>query len=608
LDRGVWLPWDYNNETRIKDNWGSSSDGLTFVGRIKKGVSASQAEQILTPLAHDTWISNVADTPFFKGWSVDIEAYSFKDAIIGDSKRMLIFLITGVIGLVMIASANIANLFMSRTAEQQRQLAIFAAIGAKKSHLFRSLLAESSLLMLVSILVALAISSSGFYLMQTQFDQILPRVSELTLTFFTFGAAAVFAGLFALIFALISSRMINYRALNTTLQSSGKGTGVQVSKRFRQVLVVTQVAIATLLVFANIGLFNVSVDVINEPLGFNVDNMVNISVARPESLTDEEVAAAMASIKEKLLQLPQVQSVSHAHSPLDRFPSISLTDEVTNISFSPEYKDTDPTYFNQIGQALIAGNLMTEADIREETNASVVNEVFAKNLSPDGNVLGMKLRSSGFTFTVVGVVKNVKLPGQSESEIGNRIYLPVYSALSQLNLKLSPNQTITREQVIATIKDVSNSYSLFRFQVLSQKKDDQLFTQRSTATSTSTLTIITLFLAGVGLYGILSYSTQARRFEIGTRMAIGAKRNNLIGLIVRDNTTVIAIGILMSLVTMLTIYILNKESLASYVDMSLISAFAATLIAISSLALFACYWPLRKYINNPAIHLLRGNE
>jgi ABC-type antimicrobial peptide transport system permease subunit len=177
-----------------------------------------------------------------------------------------------------------------------------------------------------------------------------------------------------------------------------------------------------------------------------------------------------------------------------------------------------------------------------------------------------------------------------------------------LNLKLSPNQTITREQVIATIKDVSNSYSLFRFQVLSQKKDDQLFTQRSTATSTSTLTIITLFLAGVGLYGILSYSTQARRFEIGTRMAIGAKRNNLIGLIVRDNTTVIAIGILMSLVTMLTIYILNKESLASYVDMSLISAFAATLIAISSLALFACYWPLRKYINNPAIHLLRGNE
>ena len=91
-------------------------------------------------------------------------------------------------------------------------------------------------------------------------------------------------------------------------------------------------------------------------------------------------------------------------------------------------------------------------------------------------------------------------------------------------------------------------------------------------------------------------------------MAIGAKRKNLISLIIRDNSLVIGLGILISLIAMLAIYIFNKQALETYIDWNLIPAFVVTLIAISSLALFACYWPLRKYINNPAIQLLRGND
>ena len=607
-DMHAWLPWDYNQQTRFKDSWGNIHGALTYVGKIKPGISAIQAEQVLSPLLNDTWQEKVIGDDFFKGWTISSKVESLKSIIIGDSERMLFFMIAGVLGLLIIASANIANLFMSRTAEQQRQLAIYAALGAKKRHLFRSLFAESTVLMAISILVALIISSAGFYLMQTQFARILPRVSELSINLFTFSSAFLFAGIFALTFAFISTKMINYKALNSMLQSSGKGTGVQVSKRFRQVLIVTQVAIATVLIFANISLFKNAVKIIKEPLGFEVDNMVNVvlSTATSPVPSSEEIAASMVQVKSALEQLPQVKSVSRAVSPLSNFQLIAITDPVTNLSFTPDYKHVDSQYFQQIGQPLIEGEFMSAADIKDRNRVAVVNEVFANKLREDGDVIGIKIDSSGDIYTVIGIIKGVKLPGQPV--IRSRVYFPSILDQGQMNLTLEPNQSVTREQVVAAINGVSSAYALFNLSVLPQTKNNLLFPQFAAAISTAALAAITLFLGGVGLYGILSYSTQMRRFEIGTRMAIGAKRQHLINLIVRDNTVVILIGIIMSIIVMAIIYLFNQELLAEYIDISLIPVFALTLLAIGSLALFACYWPLRQYINHPAIHMLRGND
>ncbi|TDF35093.1 FtsX-like permease family protein [Alteromonadaceae bacterium M269] len=607
-DMHAWLPWDFNQQTRFKDSWGNIHGALTYIGKIKSGVSATQAEQVLSPLLNDTWQEKVVGSDFFKGWTISSEVRSLKSIILGDSERMLFFMIAGVLGLLIIASANIANLFMSRTAEQQRQLAIYAALGAKKRHLFRNLFAESTVLMAISILVALIISSAGFYLMQTQFASVLPRVNELTLNLFTFGSAFLFAGLFALTFAYLSTKMINYKALSSMLQSSGKGTGVQVSKRFRQVLIVTQVAIATVLIFANISLFKNAVKIIQEPMGFEVDNMVSVvfSTSTSPAPTAEESAIAMAQLKSELQQLPQVKSVSQATSPLNNFQLNAITDPVTNLSFTPDYKQVDAQYFTQIGQPLMEGRLMSAADIKDQNRVAIINDVFAKNLREDGNVIGIELDSSGDIYTVIGVVKGVKLPGHSD--IRSRMYFPSPQSHRQMNLTLEPNQSVTREQVVAAIKEVSNAYALFNLSMLPQTRNNILFPQFAAAVSTAALAAITLFLGGVGLYGILSYSTQMRRFEIGTRMAIGAKRKHLINLIVRDNTVVILIGIIMSIIVMTVIYLFNQELLAEYIDVGLIPVFVFTLLAIGSLALFACYWPLRQYINHPAIHMLRGSD
>ena len=610
LEVGMWFPWDYNLDVRMKERWGNISGALYFAGKLKDTLSAAQAEQIITPLVNDTWVENVVSMPFFNGWAIEMQLESFQTAIVGDSQNTVYKLLAGVLGLVLIAFANIANLFMSRTAEQQRQLAIYAALGAKKHHLFRGLLAESGLLMSLSLLVALVVASLGFSLLQANLASELPRINELGVNYITFLASIILAFSFALLFAFLSSKMINYRALNSMLQASGKGTGVQVSKRFRQGLIVSQVAIATVLVFTNITLFKEAVDTITQPPGYTVDNMtqMSLSVSASEFPPEEEVAAAMVQLKKSLLALPQVESISQSSSVLDGFGLWALTAVASGENFTPENNSVSHNYFTMIGQTLLEGDYFSEADIKDRNRVMIVNDEFAKRLNPDGSALGLQISPGAESepFTITGVVKGAKMP--AESEVPMRAYTPANLANTQMTLKLRDGQSIEPEQVVTAIKNVSSLYALFNLETLDSQKKRRLFTQYTTAATTATLAVITLFLASVGLYGILSYGTQMRRFELGTRMAIGAKRKDLVGLIVKDNLWVIVLGMASSIVVMLGIYIGYTEALLAYISVDLLPIFLTTILSIALLSLFACYWPLRQYINYPAIHSLRGSD
>ena len=135
-----------------------------------------------------------------------------------------------------------------------------------------------------------------------------------------------------------------------------------------------------------------------------------------------------------------------------------------------------------------------------------------------------------------------------------------------------------------------------------------LFSQRATAITTGTLALLTIFLAALGLYGILSYSTQIRRFEIGTRLALGAKRGDIIKLIVFDNALAVTLGIVISTFVLFALWLGFNEQLPNMINVTLLPLFLLTLLLIIVIAFNACYLPLRKYINKPAQYSLRGSE
>jgi ABC-type antimicrobial peptide transport system permease subunit len=320
------------------------------------------------------------------------------------------------------------------------------------------------------------------------------------------------------------------------------------------------------------------------------------------------VAAVMIELKKKLLELPEVENVSQSGSVLNGFGLWALTAVASGENFTPESTGASHNYFTMIGQELLEGDYFSEVDIKDGNRVMVVNDVFAKRLNPNGSALGLQISSGAGDdpFTIIGVVKGVKMPAQSD--VPMRVYTPSRLSTTQMTLKLRDGQSVSREQVVTVISEVSSLYALFSLDTLESQKKRRLFTHYTTATTTSALAIITLFLASVGLYGILSYGTQMRRFELGTRMAIGAKRKDLVGLIVKDNIWVIVLGVALSIAVMLGIYIGYSETLSAYMSVDLLPIFMSTILSIALLSLFACYWPLRQFINHPAIHSLRGSD
>jgi predicted permease len=612
----VWLPWDFNHASfENKESYTNINSNFTFVGKLKSGLHQEQANQLLTPLISERWQQGVSHMGFFKNWSVKVELRQLKSVVLGDSGAVSSMLLIGVIGLALIACVNISNLFMARTAEKQRQMAIQAALGATKGHLFKATLAEIGILMVMSILLALIIAQLGFYFMQKYLSTVLPRIEELSLNMITLGMAVFLCVSLAILFSKLSTRLVNYRALNLTLQSSGKGSGLQVSKRTRQVLIASQISLATVLVFANITLFKDSVSAISAPNGFETDDLttVMLNLTAQDSPSSEEITPIMAEMMEKLESLPQVETIAHSSSPLDGFGIKALT--VDNKKYTPYFKRVDERYFDMIQQPLIQGDNFTLVDRKDDTRAVIVNQAFANQLKSDGDVIGMRLESIGEPeFKVIGIVRSINIPGEtgfgSDVTAGEvpRVYAASGLSGQTFMLKLKPDQSISREILARTIGEVDSRYGVYNYVVASEALTKRLFVEITTTVLTAALALLVLTLAGVGIYGILSYGTQLRRFELGTRMAIGATRSSIISLVVTDNAKPVISGVIASIILLAITYVAASDYVNLFFTVQAVPMILLTVTLILLVVLFACYWPLKPCINSQPIHSLRANE
>lgn len=588
----VWFPWDYNyiSAERRKET-GSMSLDTMFLGRTIKELSAAQVEEAITPLVNLPWKEMVAEFDYFTPLNIKMKLTPLKDILIGDS-------------------TNIANLFMARTAELQGSYSIHASLGASKSQLFKTILVESALLMLLALVVAFGIALSGFQLMSTHLLELLPRVNELSFNVFSLGITVLLFVIFAWLFAKLSLNIVDYQNINSQLQSGSKGGRKQVSKKKRRLIIVSQISIATLLVFINLNLFINAWQVINNPLSIDIENStrVEMSIDPTTTLSDDEKIQINKEIQATLLTLPQVNRVSIADGSVfnggSRFREVKVKDsETTNPSRS---RSIDENYFSIYQQQLLAGDFFSNADIKDENKVIIINETFAQKIAPNGRAIGLIIDFNGeSTYTVKGVVKSFKVPGEIDND--NLLYFPGITPKSRLVIQLKKHTSLSRETFASLLKTVTSKYrvQVFESDITSQKK--MLFIHFMILTATGSLALLTFFLAAIGLYGVLSYSTQLRQFEIGTRMAVGAKRADLIKLIIKDNASAILFGVFFSICMLFLLIFAFSEQVNHYLTLQLLPVFIVTLAMISMLSLFACYFPLRQYINKPVIHALKGN-
>jgi predicted permease len=599
----IWLPWDFNpSDADQRTSWSNISGSIFWMGRLNPAYSRTQAEELLTHLVDPRWRQEVAGKAFFAGWTIRAKVQSLRDFITGDSTRMAVLLLIGVIGLTLISCVNISCLMMSRAAEQQKSMAIQASVGARMGQLFAGKLAEIGLLILGSTLVAFGVAAAGFSILQTSMATVLPRVDELHLNGFTVLSAAVLFVTLSLVFSWLSISVINYRSLAGVVQSGSKGGGVQLSKRRQQVLIGVQVTIASFLIFCNIALFLNAKHIIDTDTGFRVDGVSRLLLdeASQTPQTPEQKRGTLEAVKAALAKVPGVVEVSQSGSPLSSFSKMALTDARTGAPYAPLRKVVDQDYFSIIEQPMVAGRNFTVEDVRNKSRVMIVDEALAAEVG--GDVLHTRLSTGdGDPYEVIGVVKGITLPNEKPGIA--RAYTPVGLDSSYFLLKTSGE--VSREAVVSSVKEAATSLIVNDYVSLKETYRLALFKQIATLAISSALTVLIVALSGLGIYGIVNNSVRQRRFELGTRIAIGAKKKQLLQMIIRQNLLPIIVGVVVQLVLLATIFFWKRDLVTPYVSPELMGVFAINLALVIGIALNACYLPMRALFAQSPAFILR---
>ena len=584
----VWLPWQFN-PSLAHWGWAATTDTLTLAGRLLPGVTASQASQRLSMRLSAAWRTELGtEVGTHAGWSTRVELIDAKQAIVGDSLEVSLLLLAGTLGLILVVLVNVIHLLVARVAQRAQEFSIQLALGAKPLHVFALVVTDTLLLMLPAGVFALAVAAAGFATMQHYLQAMLPRIEALSVGIWTVAftiCAVSFLGLLIAGIALVSCWPTAGGAL-TTLRSSAVS---KVSRRLRAALMASQIAVAGLLIAVNFGLLREAVAILNAPK-IDLERSASAFLYQSPSASKHSVSQEnpFGEVKRRLLELPGVGNVSQSHSPLQDFIQTAVASTDSGVQFPVELKRIDHDYLGITGQRMALGRNFNVADIDATANVVMINAALARLLEKEGSALGASLQRKGETpFVVVGVVNELAYPGENSSAgtLANpaRIYLPASLAGSNLIVKFRPGFALSRAQLVALVRGVNPGFGVFLYDDLNQQRADIQLPSRIAIAAAAAIALIVIIVSGIGLYGMVSYTTFLRRSEIGARLAFGASARHIVLMLIRDNSAAFAIGCTASA----TIVWLLLPSLSLWFDVRWLDASVAFGL-LSLLAVVAC--------------------
>ncbi|RVT42769.1 FtsX-like permease family protein [Rheinheimera sediminis] len=622
----LWLPWDYNNSD-FKGSWHLADDHSAL---LLKGESATLDLQLaaLTPLAQHEFAEQLAGEKNFAGWQVQLQLQSLKSALTANSGNLIFLLIVAAAALLLIATTNILNLFLSRLMLLQKQLAIRAALGARRRQLWQQLFAEALFVMLLSVMLGLILASGCFHALLHWFGSEIPRSSELRITAFSMGCAVLVAIVLAFIIASLSVRTVRYQQLSRALQSNGKGAGVQIPKVFRQSFILLQISSAILLVFLSSLLVQDAIQKLQRPLGFNADPLLQVefSVTTLDWKGWNSYAPKVAEMAEHLRQQPGVEEVSFTYSPLvDRF-QMSATEIGSGRRFYPFHRNVDQYYFNLTEQALLSGQGFVADDIKAgHSPKMIVNRTFARKLIGDSaqtddfqQVLGKRIQLDieQTPFSIVGVTEDIQLPGYEMTP--PRFYITNLGTALWLLIKLEPGATFSKENMIKMLQQTDSQFALTDFSQLKDEVAKLYFPQKIILLGAISLAVFTVFLSCIGLIGVMHYNLQLRQTEFSIKLALGAEYRHIVLESGRDYRKVLLSSLLLAsllIVVCDTLFsswlagVLNSGDTArqaTIVQWQTLPLYLLTLLLVMGCGVFAHGLPLHRLNQHSISQNLRG--
>jgi len=613
----LWIPLQADPASTNQGHY------LLAAARLKPGVTLSQARAQMKIAGERFRQAN----PKWMDPAESVAADPLKESMVRDVRLALLVLFGAVGFVLLIACANVANLLLARAAVRQRELAIRAAIGASYWRMVRQLLTESVLLAGVGGIMGFVLGAWGVRALLLVAPGNIPRLTDLNgavkaipvvdwrVAAFTIGVAV----LTGILFGLFPALHISNPDLSSTLKEGGRSGGGQLRKRARSILVVTEVALALVLLISAALLIRTFAGLHSVDPGFNAHNLLVMETSMASYDSTAKVDNLVRQVTERVEGIPGVQAASSAIVlPLSGngvdlpFNIVGRTPAKGQYEGDEYWRSVSPHYFRAFQIPLLRGRVFTESDATNSTRVVVINQVMAKKFWKDQDPIGQVIvigKGLGPQFDdpareIVGIVGNVRENNLGETDAGV-MYVPEsqvpegFTKLANSVIPLSwairanSDPMALRTAVERELSAVDPLMSASRVRTMEQAISDGLSRQNFNMLLLTIFASIALLLAAIGIYGLMSYSVEQRVQEIGIRVALGAARRDVIRMIVLQGMKLVWIGVILGLAAAYGITRL-LGSLLYGVKSSDPATFAAVAVIVTLVAAVATFVPAHR--------------
>ncbi len=613
---------------------GSRLRSRAVIARLKPGLSVAAAQGHLDALVESLKKQYPAEYPSQTAWAVRLIPLS--ETVVGSVRQSLILLF-GAVGLVLLISCvNVANLLLARATLRGREIAVRQALGARRMRLIRQFLAESLLLFLLGGIAGFAILFSARKFLLQLVPESLPHLNDISINWGVFAFALAVSVAAGTVFGLAPAWLMSRFDLIGGLRQEGRGTsGSRERSRARQILVISELALSlVLMVAAERFCCAVFWDLFQVQPGFNPDRVMAIQTWLPgpnDPTTDPYQTATQESVllREILRRSRTLPSVEEAavgdsaalplgHSHPTRLPlireGIGTMDNQAPVIDSPI---VSLEYFHLLGMPLERGRLFSDQDLENAPQVAVINQAAARTYWPNQDPLGKRVRlhldTRGLASsakpawtTIVGVIADARTESLADAAIP-QIYRSVYQRPAKdlaifLRGRLDPSAISA--QVRGQIQAVDATLPVFHAETL----DDVLFTslsvRRFSMEMVAFFAATALVLAGLGIYGTISYLVNEQRREIAIRLALGAQRGTILNMVLRRGLGLAASGAGLGVAGALIVSHLMAGLLFG-VSPTDLTTFASVTIVLTTVALAASYIPALRAMRLDPITTIR---
>ena len=539
------------------------------IARLQPGLSPETAQAHVDALVDALKKQYPADYPSKGAWTLHITPLA--ESVVGNARQSLILLF-GAVGLVLLISCvNVANLLLARASTRGREIAVRQALGAQRTRLIRQLLTEILLLFVLGGAAGFAILFCTRKFLLELIPESLPRMNDISINWGVLAFALAVSVVAGIVFGLAPAWLMSRLDLTGTLRQEGRAASASRERsRARQILVISELALSLVLMVAAGLLLRSFWDLFKVQLGFNPTRVVAVETSLPnpnDPKTDVYRTATQEGVflREVLRRnrtIPGVEETAASdrsaiplgHSQNDRVMMPLAVEGQEMQSSQPPLIDTlivSPEYFEVLGMTLLRGRLFADEDLESTPLIAVINQSAARTYWPNQDPVGKRIHMLGRLgrarpewTTIVGVIADARTESLANAAIP-QVYLDIYQRPAKflafyLRGQIDPGAISA--QVRTQIQSVDPELPVYRAETLNNVLSSSLSVRRFSMEMVAAFAAAALLLAGLGIYGTISYLVNEQRREFAIRLALGAQRSDILKMVLRQGLGLAAAG------------------------------------------------------------------